>query len=925
MAPAIYRKGRGRRQPLAPTVPAPQDPNKLVSELREIFNSSQYPGSTDSALEDLKKLYKRTGYGTIKEPFRDMVKRLLQSKQSNYSKTACTFLCKFLQYLSKESDEVKKVAGSPPQPKRSRPKQPKKKTKKRSKLEDSESEDEIVAGFFKKTNKPSSVSDSSSDDDSASVDSRQTVTITDHDRLISSCVDIADFYMQVADEDCRFNAVFFICKFLAHVESLDEEICEALKGTLPKRIRDKKSIIRAQAVLASRTFQDAKLIQEAFKYHFSRDPELIVRKALLQIMDTKIFGHDFLVDSTQDSHEIMRKAAYQRLNKLSPLDLNTEQFHRAIHNGLSERDAQSAHRFKNQTLWPWLSTLYDGLDLHKMLEPFDVINYSDDIICLLNNIYDHDLQQPQNNGASTKLHHVVENFRQRWLSDNPNCLPNVETVDERLVIIWFSMVKFCRDNQPIIESVRLRTIHPEVADQNESIEKLLESQENKDEVVELYERLVPDLVNFIDFLKEYLRSVEKRLKNKEIEPEKAEFTYLQIMDFVATYEVGDELERKTVQEVFDTILKESLLVGYIDDFIPPIIRCLYKLVYKRSSNLMVNYISELIQNVRSHLEDIISPDTTTSSDPLNPIFQKHPKELIKCLQMYLGCLQNVRVTEVPDTMRAHLRHLSYESLEDWYNGNTKIRCLMVACNGVTALIDKNFIQGDETCMELLVASCFDESSLAIQTTGFKCLVDVVCQHDEIEFPEQSEKFISNSLRLYERVKSNDFGTDKLELITAVIEGTAKLFYLQKLKSPDLLAYLIIWWYYPHTPSKLKQFIGIFLPIYVNDLMKERHIAEASWFRELLMDTFVISVETLHEFILDKCYNLMAASDILSLINFLSNLIPVSLHSGIAERIDDRMSELGNGQQDLMKYLKQSKSSLTLREPSPTQVDSTPTL
>lgn len=904
MAPAIYRSSRSRRQPLVPASPVPLDPSQLVANIQEIMNNSQHPGTTAAALEDLKRLYKNSETDQFQDPFVNCVRKLLQSEHNCYFKAACSCICKFLQFVSKESDEArsKNENSSPkkrvPAIKKKTQKQPKKtKQTKRLKRDDSESEDELLAGVFKKT----SIDEESMDSETASPLPPET-TITEHDQLISACADVAGLYRQAVDETSRLNAVYFIFLLLSNAESLDEGICDAIKQKMLKSIRDKKPNTRAFAALALRTFQEDKLTQEAFRYHFDRDPEPIVRKHLLQIMDTKVFGYDFLVSTTQDPREYMRKIAYRRFNAVEPKNLSTQQLHCVIHNGLNERDLTVATTFERQTLWPWIAKLYDGIDLHKLLEAFDVVNYADDINCLLTKIYFHDRAESQGNGTSTKLHHLVERFRESWLNDNTR-LPNVEKVDEQLVVAWFSLVNFCKKEATYIEKVVIRMIQPEDA-ANESIEHILESQETEEESIDLYERLCPDLVNLVEFLNNYIRFVAKQLDDEEIDPEKAEFTYLQIIEYITTLEVGDELERKTVQEVFDTILKESLLVRHFENFITPLLRCLYRLVYSRSSNLMVNYISELIQNERSHLEDISQPTETTSTEPI-PIFTSHPFELIKCLQMYLGCLQNARVTEVPETMLSHLKYLSFESLESPESAyRIKIMSLMVACNGVTGLVDKNFIRTDEACLTLLAASCHDEIFKDKESIGFMCLVDVVCQHDDIELPEESEDFMITHLKRFHIFKANESRKKKLEFITAVIEGTTKLFYLQKLKSPYILAYLIIWWYHPNTPSKLKQFIGIFLPTFVNDLSNERHVAE------LLMDTFVISLEIFHDYILGPGYNIMAATDITNLISYMSNLIPVSLHPGIATRIDDKLSELDSDERskDLAKYLRMFKTS-----------------
>jgi hypothetical protein len=967
----VATRATSSRRPLATANNTLCDQEQITSNLKEIFNNSQHVTSSDQALNQLKKLYTTADFNTFEKPFMDCLKKLLQSKQTIYFKTSCDFICKFLQYV--------------------------------------------------------------------------TTSLKD-DRLVRSCADVADHYMQIMHEDCRSNAVFFTSKFLSHIDTLDEQICNALKVTLPKRIRDKKPAIRAQAVLASRKFQDSKLIQEGFLHHFNRDPELTVRKALLQTMDIKIFGYDFLAESTQDSHEAIRKAAFQRLSKVSPSDLDSSQLHQIMHNGLFERERQASFSFKTNTLDPWLAKMYDGMDMIKLVEYFDVINHTEDVEKLLTLVHERDLDKIENNGTATRLHHVVEAFRERWLGAGNKCLPNLEAFDERVITVWLSLVSFCKKNGSIIKPVKIKTIQPATGDLNESIERILDSQEQADEeVAELHERLTPDLVNLVDFLKRFVRHVDQVLKKDKSSLVNYEFTYHKLMGFIATYEVGDELERKTVQEALGLVLRENLLTGQFNQFIPPIIKCLHKLIYSKSSNLMINYISELIQNIRSHLEDLatstqpsqigIQPtmpapgktpksakkvtiseklptrlsiatkadeqnlefkiatkrveleelkdqldefvkmkdfdqakttnekiedlqaelnllsgrrysiasdvshmsleiddepesnklsstmlapadisidDGRTSIEPKDDtkIFKHHTNELIKCLQMYYACLECVKVTEVPPTMCNHLSHLSYESLDEWFKNNTRVRSLMIACNGLTALMDKGFAQSEMT-ITLFISACYDTTnSLEIKSVGFKCLVDVIIEHDGIQAPmERLERFLNNILHDYGKYDPKSIKRDELDFITTIIHGTAKLFYHKKLDSPQLLSHIVIWWYHPRTHSKLTQFIGVFLPMFVRDLSAKRTSSEDDWLEELLAETFVVSIERLHNYILHEGFNIMAESDMHNLINFLANLVPVSIHPRVEEVVDKRIDDLGNSCADLTRFLKQSKNSL----------------
>jgi hypothetical protein len=520
---------------------------------------------------------------------------------------------------------------------------------------------------------------------------------------------------------------------------------------------------------------------------------------------------------------------------------------------------------------------------------------------------------------------------------------------------------------------------------------------------------------------------------------------------MTTYEIGDELERKTVQEALGLILKENLLTSHFNDFIPPIIKCLHKLIYSKSSNLMINYISELIQNIRSHLEDLATPSqmphaamhSTISMPPKTPksakrvtiseklptrvsiskmdeenleftiatkrveleelkdeleefikrkdfdqaktinerieklhseintltgrrysiasdvsnmsleiddepdnnilsstmlgaadtpmddgrasiepkddikIFKHETNELIKCLQMYYTCLECVKVTEVPTTMCNHLKHLIFESLDDWFKANTRVRGLMIACNGLTALMDENYAKQEFT-RALLVSACYDSSnSLEIKTIGFRVMVDVIIEHGmAIEDNDLLEKFIGHVLRGYGKYDPKNIKKNELDFMYSIITGTTKLFYHKKLSSPQLLSHIIIWWYHPKTHSKLTQSIGVFLPMFVKDLSAKRTSVDDCWLEELLAETFVTSIEYLHGYILREGQNTMAEGDMLNLINFLCNLVPLSFHTRVHEVVDMRIDDLENSKTDITKFLRMSKNSLAAAKVSP---------
>lgn len=846
----------------------------------DIFNKSQHETTAGSALSQLRAVYKSMRFKRFESPFRNCVCRLIQSPHSEYFKTSCDFLTKFLKTLSESND----------------------------------------------------------------------------DKALGLCIKVVLEHFEVDHEGDRLNAVYFISKLLAQVTTLDEEIHLVLVEALADRVRDVKPLVRAHAVYASRTFQDKEIIRKCFDFFFYRDPEIAVRKALLTVMDTKVFGHTFLVDSTQDTHDALRIGAFLRLGKIDPKDLSDDPserkklIHRVIHNGLIERVPRVSHAFHTHTLKLWLPCLYDGVDLKHLLDQLDVIKHHDQIKTLLDKIFERDLEAKQ-------LAKVVYQFRLRWLDSQSKSrtsalglrLPGVAELDEQLTVAWLTLINFTRKHRSLIEEVKVKINRKN----NNSIENLIESLEIDEDTFELFELLTPDLVDLLDFLKEFIQRADK--SDSEQLP-KLEFIYQSLINLIGTYQIGDESERKKVQEVLISILNENLLVTKFTHFILPIMEILFKLVYKTSSNLMVNYIAELITNVRSHLEDICEPPAPSASTSFlhsaikapqaarvmnrkkvrisghiagdysmlsstmihgnamivsedNPnLFKDHPGELIKCLQMYFGCLQNVKLTQVSPTMLNHLKFLTFSTYEA-FSTDVKIIRLATACNGITALVDKNFALEPQTLPSLVRG--LESVHKDIVVVSLKSIVDIVLQHNDIDWPEEKvASFLCDNL-------SNFGGSSKeseSEFITTLVVSTTKLLYHERISDPELLADLIIWWYHPDTPTWPKQHIGVFLPLFINDLSAKAKSPTGgptqSWLQNLLEDNFLISIEALHNYVTGPGSELMTIGDINSLISFLCKLIPVPFHSGIRSKLEDRIAELlDDNRKDLAKYYELSAKEL----------------
>ncbi|CAG2181370.1 unnamed protein product, partial [Oppiella nova] len=95
--------------------------------------------------------------------------------------------------------------------------------------------------------------------------------------------------------------------------------------------------------------------------------------------------------------------------------------------------------------------------------------------------------------------------------------------------------------------------------------------------------------------------------------------------------------------------------------------------------------------------------------------------------------------------------------------------------------------------------------------------DVLCSESEGQNSddEDEDSFLSLFIDLLEKHLNSEL--DAIKLITA--QGIGKLFILGRMYSPQLLSKLIILWYDPDSSEELRQFLGVFLPIYSGVNMK----------------------------------------------------------------------------------------------------------
>ena len=173
---------------------------------------------------------------------------------------------------------------------------------------------------------------------------------------------------------------FRICHFLNMLLNslgdqafIDDALCDKITTSMMKRLMDKSPKIRAQAVFALQRLQDPTDDQcpviKVYIFHASKDPNAMVRKAVLKSMGKNQSTLQVARRRTRDVDETVRKAAYDFISKITVRSLTITQRDQLLNDGLKDRSDMVKNTVKNVLLPSWLRHFKgDFIDLIKALD-----------------------------------------------------------------------------------------------------------------------------------------------------------------------------------------------------------------------------------------------------------------------------------------------------------------------------------------------------------------------------------------------------------------------------------------------------------------------------------------------------------------------------------------------------------------------------
>lgn len=191
---------------------------------------------------------------------------------------------------------------------------------------------------------------------------------------------IFDFLMKshcAVDPGVRFRVCYFFNMLLTAMGDnayIDDILCERIITTMLDRVLDRSSKVRAQAILALQRLQDPSdedcRVMKVYMFHLNKDPSSEVRRTILTVMARTNRTLLCILKRTRDINDLVRKAAYVSLCKVSVKSLSIKQREELLNDGLRDQSETVKNCVKKELIYSWLRN-YNGdfLALLRALDP----------------------------------------------------------------------------------------------------------------------------------------------------------------------------------------------------------------------------------------------------------------------------------------------------------------------------------------------------------------------------------------------------------------------------------------------------------------------------------------------------------------------------------------------------------------------------
>ncbi|XP_043466822.1 condensin complex subunit 3 [Leptopilina heterotoma] len=655
---------------------------------------------------------------------------------------------------------------------------------------------------------------------------------------------IFDFLMksQIAvDPGVRFRVCYFLNMLLTAMGDdayIDDILCDKIITTMLDRVLDRSSKVRAQAILALQRLQDPTdddcRVMKVYMFHLAKDPSSEVRRTILSCMARTQRTLLCVLRRTRDINDLVRKAAYQFLCKVSVKSLSIKQREELLNDGLRDQSDIVKNCVKKELIDSWLR------------------NYNGDFLALL-----------------------------RALDPGMNIKGMESAVLTLKSLLETSEIKTLLEQLPVEVQTRLIPLD-KITCENVLFWRCVAEHLKREGCTEDLEEIVPELSQFCTFIRELLALIDSK-QLESWEKTMYQFMLCQLFEMSKIYDLSDECGRENLRSIMvDTLMHEicsdkivQCIVEYFDQVIPDVDRRLTALVevinelrrpskqtqtqqvcqltstqandknmlkaklkvtllelkedqyneiqnknYLRAEELKVQ-IERITAEIHQITEELELPTVTedVGEEPL----KNDSHTMTICLEIMCSSMQSPSIKTLHPTLRSILDHIVIENLghQDVSIHELELKSIVICC-----LLDGELAKKYFTMFFLPFTEFPDDYRMWI--TALKAIFDLLLRYgleffdivqadDEIDANDKSKR--NRTVRLYtesdevssvnvERFDIEQGGDKFIKIITGFLdhedpsvrftaaEGLTKLLFCRRINSPRLLARLIILWHNP---------------------------------------------------------------------------------------------------------------------------------
>ncbi|MCJ1416351.1 hypothetical protein MMC32_002686 [Xylographa parallela] len=657
-------------------------------------------------------------------------------------------------------------------------------------------------------------------------DDTQSFPETPSTRLTSHVLSVILPLLKAKEKTIRFRSTQIISHIINSLDSIDDEYYHLVRVGLLKRIRDKETMVRVQAVLGlgrlasnegdeeredeeSGSDESSGLMEKLLEV-LQNDPSADVRRSLLLNLPLTPSTLPFLLERARDLDPPTRRALYSRLlpalGDFRHLSLSMRE--KLLRWGLRDRDENvrkatarlfserwiedcAGTRVQTEGDAPAEAPLPSMEALLELLERIDVVNSGVE------------------NGVALEALREFWNGRPDYRDAVSFDDPFWDQLSAERVFLARSFNDFCTHEEDGKYSALVEEKMPEVT-----------------KLAFFIQRYTNDLVNRI-------RSINMNDQAEEEEDMvEQEFIVEQLLHIAQTLDYSDEVGRR---KMF-SLLRETLAVAELPDEITRLVIEVLRSVCGTDSAAEREFCGVVLEAVAEVHDTIVSEDameagdesfhsarsevtdTTPTKDTKERKLlsengeqdeQKAIQEILvnlKCLHIAQCMLQNVGDNLQENVhLVTMLNNLVVPAVR---SHEAPIRERGLLCLGLCCLLDKTLAEENLT----LFLHCFSKGHDALQTTAIQILSDILTTHPSL-LTQSVDPNMSKSIFKVFHKGLKAFHTPEVQ--SAATTALCKLMLTLVITDEDLLKQLVICFFEPATKENAttRQALSYFLPVY----------------------------------------------------------------------------------------------------------------